>query len=280
MNRTIELFEERKGEAEFYLSILTELLSSTSTIRTVDNQRFGRILKSNFLLMLYNLIEACIRSGFEEIYDAVKSRGVSYQQVSEALKDIWSSYTISKADQRNSTESTYARKVKSIIRTVLESAPLEIPVDTIGIGGNLDARQIRELLNLHDISFVDTRPGDKFRILLVKTKRNSLAHGEESFDEAARDSSMEDLENIKDEVFIFINDVLLGVAARISCHGARELFVIILTKKTPSDSNQSEGVFFAVMASRLRFPRCHLHSAASQARGCEIRFHLPWRHCR
>lgn len=180
---------------------------------TADNQRFGRILKSNFLLMLYNLIESCVRSGFEEIYDAIKNDGICYKQVSQALKDIWSGCEISKAAQSNAIASTYAQRVKIIIDTVLASKPLEITKDALDISGNLDARQIKTLMRSHDIAFVETVPGDKFKILLVKNKRNSLAHGEESFDEAARDSSIDDLENIKDEVFTFINDVLTCMRA-------------------------------------------------------------------
>jgi len=211
MNNTLTIFNERKKEAEFYFSILIDIMSSTSTVVTADNQRFGRILKSNFFLMLYNLIESCVRSGFEEIYEAVKSNGISYQQVSDALKDIWSKHEISKADQNNAIARTYAERVKSIINTVLDSTPLIITKDAIDISGNLDARQIRKLLETHDIDLVETIPGDKLHILLVKTKRNALAHGEQSFDEAARDSSLEDLKNIKDEVFIFVDDVLKGM---------------------------------------------------------------------
>ena len=153
MNNTMAIFEDRKQEVEFYFSILVEIMSPTSTITTTDNQRFGRILKSNFFLMLYNLIESCVRSGFEEIYEAVKSNGISYQQVSSALQDIWSTYEISKADQNNAVAKTYAERVKLIIDTVLDSSPLIITKDALDISGNLDARQIRKLMDTHEIIF-------------------------------------------------------------------------------------------------------------------------------
>ena len=211
MNNTITIFDERKEEAEFYLSILDEILSPTSNIITADNQRFGRILKSNFFLMLYNLIESSVRSGFEEIYEAVRDNGISYQQVSDALKDIWSTCEISKANHRNATPKTYAERVKLIINTVLDPSPLDISKDALDISGNLDARQIKKLMEMHDIVLTETAPGDKLKILLVKRKRNALAHGEQSFDEAARDSSLDDLKAIKDEVFMFMGDVLKGM---------------------------------------------------------------------
>ena len=46
---------------------------------------------------------------------------------------------------------------------------------------------------------------------MVKTKRNNLAHGDEAFGEAARDLTIEELEDIKDEVFVFLDEVLDGM---------------------------------------------------------------------
>ena len=211
MDRTLTRFEERKAEVEFYFSVLTEILKPDSTVQVVDNHRFGRMLKSNFLLMLYNLIESCIRSGFEEIYEAVESEGIPYKELSDALRDIWSSYEISKAVQETATKRTYSKRVKEIINHVISQTPLVLPKDALDICGNLDAKQIRELLQSHNIIFLDTNAGEKHRILLVKAKRNSLAHGDESFDEAARELTLDDLEAVKDEVLVFINDVLSGM---------------------------------------------------------------------
>jgi lysyl-tRNA synthetase class II len=211
MNNTFQLFNQRKEEIEFYFSILLEILKDNSPIKTIDNQRFGRILKSNFLLMLYNLIESCVKKGFEEIYELVKNEGISYQQVSNELKNIWTKYEISKAHKNTANLNTYVSKVKKIIEDVLSSNPIVLKKDDIDISGNLDVRKIKELLSEHNITFSESKSGDKINILLVKNKRNALAHGDESFDEAAREKTIEDLEEIKDEVLLFIGDVLNGM---------------------------------------------------------------------
>ncbi|MDR1482192.1 MAG: hypothetical protein LBI74_06155 [Synergistaceae bacterium] len=153
MNRTIELFNERKSEIEFYFSILVEIAAPNSTIKMVDNHRFARILKSNFLLMLYNLIESCIRSGFEDIYSAVKESGNPYPNVAEELRDIWSNYEISKAHKDTANRQTYGKRVKEIIEQVISNNPLVITREALDISGNLDARQIRTLLDVHKITF-------------------------------------------------------------------------------------------------------------------------------
>jgi hypothetical protein len=161
--------------------------------------------------MLYNLIESCIRSGFEDIYGAVKESGEPYPNVAEALRDIWSSHEISKAHKDTANRETYGKRVKEIIEQVISNNPLVITRDALDISGNLDARQIRTLLDIHKITFSESVQGDKNNILTVKTKRNALAHGDEAFGDAARDMTIEELEEIKDEVFIFISDVLLGM---------------------------------------------------------------------
>ena len=45
----------------------------------------------------------------------------------------------------------------------------------------------------------------------VKRERNSLAHGDVSFSDCARDLTIGDLEDIKNEVIQFLNDILDGM---------------------------------------------------------------------
>ena len=211
METAIEFYEERRTEIEFYYTTLIEIAKPNSPIRTGDNHRFVRILKSNFLLMLYNLVESCVRKGFESIYEAVKDSGEPYAKISVEIGGVWSDYEISKAHNSNANKQTYGQRVREIIGQVISNQPLIITRDALDISGNLDARKIRDLLKNHDIGFSESGRGDKTWIFEVKKKRNALAHGDESFDEAARDLSIADLEKIKCEVLDFIKDVLDGM---------------------------------------------------------------------
>ena len=225
MQTTKALYDNRKDEIEFYFQVLQDVMShdpsvndrdesrKRTIIRTTDNSRFIRILKSNYLIMLYNLIESCVKSGFEEIYEALTTKNISYAQASCALRDIWSNYEISKAERNTANGDTYGNRVKNILDSVISNIPIMLSKKAIEklAGGTLDARSIRELLAKHEITFVETTSGDKHRILTVKNKRNSLAHGEESFGDAARDLTLEDLVNIKNEVLTFIEDAINGM---------------------------------------------------------------------
>ena len=52
---------------------------------------------------------------------------------------------------------------------------------------------------------------DQLILEKVKKKRNSLAHGDESFSRCARDLTLVDLEEIKDTVLLFISEILTGM---------------------------------------------------------------------
>ena len=95
MRTTHEVYEDRKEEIEFYFSVMKAIdEENQSVLRTTDNQRFFRIMKSNFLLMLYNLVEATFTTGMIEIYDQVKSEGCSYENVIDEIQKIWRDYKI------------------------------------------------------------------------------------------------------------------------------------------------------------------------------------------
>lgn len=47
-----DVLDDRKSEIEFYYSVMVDIDNNTNdTLRTIDNQRFFRIMKSNFLLI-------------------------------------------------------------------------------------------------------------------------------------------------------------------------------------------------------------------------------------
>lgn len=56
---------------------------------------------------------------------------------------------------------------------------------------------------------VNTLTDDRQVLEKVKKKRNSLAHGDESFSRCARDLTLTDLETIKDTVIQFIQEILI-----------------------------------------------------------------------
>jgi len=213
MTTTIQIFETRKSEIELCYSILVDLKleeqvrGRTLTIDEAHTERFAPILKSNILLMLYNLVEACVTTGFVEIYDSIKNNSLSYKELIESIRSIWTNYEIGRQSlAATATTITYEKKVQNIISQVISDGAIILTKDALAISGNLDARAIRQLLDSHSINITDR--SEKHHVLLVKNKRNALAHGIDSFGEGARDISINQLAEIKDEVINFVNSVI------------------------------------------------------------------------
>ena len=209
MINTYSLFEERKREVEFYFSIMYDIENNPENIRTIDNTLFLRILKSNFLLMLYNLVEACFVSGMVEIYDKLKNSNSCYTDLIYEIRSIWSNFEIGKVYSNSAARSSYENRVKEMIEHVIDRKPIILNREAMGINGNLDARAIKRICDQHRIRYVAEDKDGCLR--LVKEKRNSLAHGDESFGDSARDMTLADLEHIKDEVINFIKSILDGM---------------------------------------------------------------------
>lgn len=202
-----EVFNDRKNEIEFYYSVMMDMDDETKhTLNTIDNQRFFRIMKSNFLLMLYNLVEATFTTGMLEIYDQLKRENCSYEAVIDEIQNIWRDYKIKEIYKPESGLTTYTNRVRNVVLDITQNAPLTLTKGMLGINGNLNAKQIKDICDRHRIRY---RVTDDRQILeKVKKKRNSLAHGDESFSHCARDLTLTDLEIIKDTVILFIQEIL------------------------------------------------------------------------
>lgn len=210
MTATQAVFEDRKTEIEFYYSVMLDINDETrNTLNTADNQRFFRIMKSNFLLMLYNLVEATFTTGMLEIYDQVKHDNCSYASLIEELQIIWRDYKVREVYKAESGLNVYTNRVRKIVEDITQGTPLIMTKGMLNINGNLNAKQIKDICDRHRIRY---RVTDDQRILeKVKVKRNSLAHGDESFSLCARDLTVSDLETIKDTVILFISEILEGM---------------------------------------------------------------------
>lgn len=210
MINTKEIYQERKREIEFYFSVLLDIDSEeNSTINTIDNRLFFKIMKSNFLLMLYNIIEATITTGMLEIYEQVKNDKCYYSSLISELQNIWRDYRVKEIYISSSKLKSYIDRVDEIVSTVIHEVPLIFNKNMLNISGNLDAKQIKNICDVHRIRYRVS--DDEMSLEKVKKKRNSLAHGEESFSDCARDFTVSDLENIKDKILNFLSEILEGM---------------------------------------------------------------------
>lgn len=130
-----DVLDDRKSEIEFYYSVMVDFDNNTNVLQTVDNQRFFRIMKSNFLLMLYNLVEATFTTGMLEIYDQLKSDECSYANVIDEIQNIWRDYKIKEVYKAESGLSTYTNRVHKVVLDITQNTPLVLSKSMMGING-------------------------------------------------------------------------------------------------------------------------------------------------
>ena len=110
---TTDIFNERKAEIDFYFDVLADFESNNDFVKTRDNVTLLLIMKSNFILMLYNLVEACVSSGMKEVIEHINEENLSYDLLIENLKKLWTEKKVTNIYQnRQFTKKQYIENVE------------------------------------------------------------------------------------------------------------------------------------------------------------------------
>ncbi|MBD2501237.1 MAE_28990/MAE_18760 family HEPN-like nuclease [Anabaena azotica] len=212
-NSLFEDFNERSKEVSKYFIFLKSLeqgstqlsmkdLNGNLRIRMVDSELLKTLKASGFLL-LYNLVEATMRNAIEAIFDELRSKGVSYDQMRPELKKI----VLKNLKKRNPDEifSSITLISLDIITVCFDRQDL--------FSGNIDGRLIRKTASEYGFSYLTDymKTGDGQDLLTVKTNRNLLAHGFKSFAEVGRDKSADELVEIKNKVVRYLRQILRNI---------------------------------------------------------------------
>ena len=200
---------KRLHEVELYFDTLQLLDKGNCSIKCVDilgqeeikniDSELSTILKANGFLLLYNLVEATVRSTIDAVLNSMRTSSVTFRDLSDNLKKIWI-----KQETRSINSETNYEKILQIAKNILENEILSFEKDCINISGNIDAQKIRNILKQfggHEIS-------NGRDLKTIKDKRNNLAHGEFTFSEIGKDYTVQDLIDYKDETKNYLSNVL------------------------------------------------------------------------
>ncbi len=211
-------FNERSREVSKYFIFLKSLEQGTTKlsmegkggspkIREIDPELIKTLKASGFLL-LYNLVEATMRNAIEAIFDELRSKGVSYDQISPKLKKI----VLKNLKKRNPD------------KIFLSITAISLDIITAGFdkqdlfSGNIDGLKIRKTAT--EYGFSDStdyaKTGDGSDLLTIRTNRNDLAHGVKSFEEVGRDKTANDLLKIKNKVVRYLKQILQNIEQYLS----------------------------------------------------------------
>jgi hypothetical protein len=211
-------FNERSREVSKYFIFLKSLEQGTTKlsmagkggspkIREIDPELIKTLKASSFLL-LYNLVEATMRNAIEAIFDELRGKGVSYDQISPKLKKI----VLKNLKKRNPD------KIFSSITAI------SLDIITAGFdkqdlfSGNIDGRKIIDTATEYGFSHLTdyARTAHGSDLLTVKSNRNDLAHGIKSFAEVGRDKSADELLEIKNKIVRYLKQILQNIEQYLS----------------------------------------------------------------
>ncbi len=212
-------FDERVAEVDLYLQLLKALDNEEIVIAAgagpqvlppgTPPEDCGRMLKGAAYLVLYNLVEAFVRRGFQTVFDVIRGESLCGADLTEHFRRQWMSQRYRRIQAIDGSPRQYMDIADEIIQHMLERKTASMGHRSLPISGNIDADAIRDVFGLHGVDATtppETRGGDSLK--LVKAKRNALAHGDESFVECGRHVTVKDLVEAKDEVVLYVRSIL------------------------------------------------------------------------
>lgn len=188
-------FEEKRGEAEQLINHINEVSKEAGSVNTVS------ILKSSFIILLYNVVESTTVLVLEKVHD--KASRHNYVELSDHLKNLFVEYYLFKENQN---------KQQNILNNIIKSSvkfPIYIEfVKKVNLfSGNIDARELSKIIGRYGIGKISSK--DKEKLLIVKNKRNKIAHGEMMFKECCRNMTIRELDEIKKAVFDALSQMII-----------------------------------------------------------------------
>ncbi|HHG3405435.1 TPA: MAE_28990/MAE_18760 family HEPN-like nuclease [Vibrio parahaemolyticus] len=188
-------FSERFEESTVFLNYIKSGVSDNS-IRVLE----GSMLKSAYLLLLYNIVESTITSTLDAVH--ARATNIDYNGASKKIRRLIIDFhfnTNKKCSMRQLDEFLSGEHKLPLYSEFSKRVKL--------YSGNLDAREIDQILSRYGIGKLSVP--SKANLLIVKNQRNRIAHGEVMFKEACRHYTIQDLEIISKGVFDTLNEVIM-----------------------------------------------------------------------
>ena len=180
-------FKEKRTEAEILIKHIGEISQGIGSVNKVP------ILKSAFIMLLYNVIESTAVLILDRVHEKVSRH--QYSELSEQLKKLFVEYYLFKENHKKQQ-----LLLNSIIENSLTFPTFDDFTKKVNLfSGNLDARGLSRIMGRYGIGKITSVNKDK--LLFVKNKRNKIAHGEVMFKACCRDLTINELDLIKIAVF-------------------------------------------------------------------------------
>jgi hypothetical protein len=196
------IFQDRADEIETYFTFIDTFTQSNK------NEELNKILKSNLILMLYNLMESTISNAIEEIHNNIHSNAISFDLLKVDLRKNLIKHL------KSFNPHDFVTSINNISLDIVKKSFNKQKI----FNGNVDSRKIRELGGVYGFSstttYINTKNGQC--LVDIKGRRNDLAHGIFSFTEVGKEYSLQDLEKMKNETKNYLLEILNNIDSYLS----------------------------------------------------------------
>ena len=223
MQSVIDSFNERVGEIDLFFALLDSLNKPDVQLyfpNQIPRHRFKnfepdllKTLKATAFLLIYNLVESTVRDAIGAVYERAVQDGCTMATLKDDVRKVWINQRFRKIEYGGSTNS-FREVGHELVELTLNRTLTDLDKDLLPVSGNLDAKKIRELCDKHGMTFSKTKTahmGDK--LVTIKNKRNSLAHGDESFAECGRQHTVDELKEMKKQAVSYLRSVVKNIRA-------------------------------------------------------------------
>lgn len=170
------------------------------------NSEVEKTLKATGFLLLYNLTEFTIRNAITTIFDELRTKKISFDELKSEIQEI----IIENLKKKKSNK--IVQKISHVAYDIIEIAFDNLDQEQL-FSGNLDAKKIRTIADDYGFSS-DTNSSktqDGIDLKIVKERRNFLGHGYQSFNEIGKEETAESLFKIKNRVILYLKEILENI---------------------------------------------------------------------
>lgn len=230
MSELGDFFEIRKEEVNLYFDFIGKLgidSISNKKISLNKNKKYyisddlKKVLKSNAIMLLYNLIEGVVAKSIEYMIDDMNDKNIKYNELKPFFKKII--LKTSKKINKNDFKDINNNLVNFIDNIFDETFYFEFTKENKKIilqgGGNIDSQFIREkIMQSFQINF----SSNEHILRQIKTDRNNLAHGSKSFSECSQDKTFREIKKYKTRVFRYLNKYVKAIEKYVEKQGYKK----------------------------------------------------------
>ena len=204
------VFVERSTEIDRFLSFSSQVTNRNALEEDRNSIRLNEyILRSNIILMQYNLLESVFLEVFKEFYETIKNASFTLDNMSPQFS--YNFYLLLKRSTNKTSlkvrEKLFSQRETSFSHSAISTCfDLDEEEQKFLVNGNLDGRKIKDFLFNWGVDISTLEEKDVGCLKTLKDQRQLLAHGGQSFSATGRNATWEDIQSYKNAIETLFDD--------------------------------------------------------------------------